>query len=90
VYRKMNHQTSPPASTHGEPKRVVQALDEAETARVDRVRQMRQRNGNISTYRAKGLSWYSVFFVIANRMIGTLPYFGTFDLVLTVVRYRHL
>jgi hypothetical protein len=86
----MNHRTSPPASTHGEPKRVVQALDEVENARVDRVREMRQRNGNISTYRAKGLSWYSVFFVIANRMIGILPYFGTFNLVLTVVRHRHL
>jgi hypothetical protein len=61
---------SPPGSAHGEPQRVVQRLDDAEAARVERVREMRRRNGNVSTYRAKGLSWFSVFCVIANRMIG--------------------
>lgn len=60
----------PPRSAHAEPQGLVQRPDDAETARVERIREMRRNNGDVSTYRARGLSWFSVFCVIANRMIG--------------------
>jgi hypothetical protein len=66
----MADQVSPPTSSHGKERRFIQPLDNAEAARVDRIREMRRKNGNVSTYRAKGLGWFSVFCIIANRMIG--------------------
>jgi hypothetical protein len=66
----MADQVSPPASSHGEERRFIQPLDDEETARVERIREMRRKNGNVTTYRAKGLHWFSVFCIIANRMIG--------------------
>lgn len=66
----MADQVSPPTSSHGEERRFIQPLDNAEAERVNRIREMRLKNENVSTYRAKGLSWFSVFSIIANRMIG--------------------
>jgi hypothetical protein len=69
----MAEHVSPPGSAHSENRRFIQPLDDEEAARVERIREMRRRNGNVSTYRAQGLGWFSVFCIIANRMIGVYP-----------------
>lgn len=66
-----DHLSSPPSS-HGEERRFIAEFDEEEISNIAHVQEMRRSGRNVSTSRAKGLHWFSVFCIIANRMIGRL------------------